>query len=382
MVGRFEDSVQDPDLSVFAPCSSEPGERPLVVASKQYNNGKCWFLRERAAADAMGEKGEGYGLQARESFCSKLWALTLLPFSAAASVDWLVEAPLSSSLMMLMELQVMMRQKKWRRGRWRSRMKGMMSRGGEEDDDEEAARPAGVTEQESAHSCCSERRGSAVQKNPAVFTGPLSVAAPPALLPSRGSSPSERRSTRISPCVLRVSRTAPRLQRGTSDLTRPQQPPSQGGDRGKPSVKLRRSSSSDLPRAFQPNKQKPPQTQPNPQPQPLTSASQTTLQPVNERPAGDNPRPISGVQAGESRSEGRTGPEKHPDSELQNWVPTTEAALKKRKRGTVDFIDLSQLDFLEGGKNRVVQITCVNAGAQKIFFGSGTRLTVEHTRRL
>ncbi|KAF6722223.1 hypothetical protein FQA47_016500 [Oryzias melastigma] len=232
---------------------------------------------------------------------------------------------------MLMELQVMMmKQMKWRRGR-RRRPPPLLRPPCfpllEEDPNAAPVCPLMVKHGRTVPvfaPCSSEPR-----------ERPLVVASKQYNNRNRGSSPSERRSTRISPCVLRVSRTAPRLQRGTSDLTRPQQPPSQGGDRGKPSVKLRRSSSSDLPRAFQPNKQKPPQTQPNPQPQPLTSASQTTLQPVNERPAGDNPRPISGVQAGESRSEGRTGPEKHADSELQNWVPTTEAALKKRKRGTV-----------------------------------------------
>ncbi|KAF6735954.1 hypothetical protein FQA47_020276 [Oryzias melastigma] len=143
-----------------------------------------------------------------------------------------------------------------------------------------------------------ETQNRVVQKNPAVFTGPLSVAAPPGSASKQGK--------------LSLRKT---FHQDQSTLQQQQQRPTPSFPTKQPA-------------------QKPPQ--PNPQPQPLTSASQTTLQPVNERPAGGNQGPTSGVQADESRSEGPTDPEKHADSELQDRVPTTEAAPEKRKRETVD----------------------------------------------
>ncbi|RVE59376.1 hypothetical protein OJAV_G00187790 [Oryzias javanicus] len=156
-------------------------------------------------------------------------------------------------------------------------------------------------------------------ENPAVFTGPVSVDAPPGTAPKQGK--------------LSIRKTFHQDQsvRPPGFPNRSKAPAA--GFRPK---SVAAAAITGVPREAVGQTQQRPRPQPNPQPQPLTSASQTTLQPVNERPAPGNPQPISEVQAGESQSERPAGPEKHADSELRHRVPTTKAAPKKRKRETVD----------------------------------------------
>ncbi|KAF6717078.1 hypothetical protein FQA47_024242 [Oryzias melastigma] len=175
-----------------------------------------------------------------------------------------------------------------------------------------------------------ETQNRVVQKNPAVFTGPLSVAAPPGSASKQGKlrkTLHQDQSARPPGFPNRSKAPAGDFRphpaaAATITVGQTQQQQQQQQQRPTPSFPTKQPAQKPL--------------QPNPQPQPLTSGSQTTLQPVNERPAGGNQGPTSGVQAEESRSEGPTDPEKHADSELQDLVPTTAAAPEKRKGEPVD----------------------------------------------
>ncbi|KAF6715499.1 hypothetical protein FQA47_025115 [Oryzias melastigma] len=174
-----------------------------------------------------------------------------------------------------------------------------------------------------------ETQNRVVQKNPAVFTGPLSVAAPPGSASKQGKlrkTLHQDQSARPPGFPNRSKAPAgdfrPHPAAAATITVGQTQQQQQQQQRPTPSLPTKQPAQKPL--------------QPNPQPQPLTSGSQTTLQPVNERPAGGNQRPTSGVQAEESRSEGPTDPEKHADSELQDLVPTTAAAPEKRKGEPVD----------------------------------------------